>query len=35
VRLVFSQGLLVVYLPMWWSLFSFMLGQRRKKLKAD
>ena len=28
------QGLLVVYLPVWWSMFSYMLAQRRKKLSS-
>lgn len=27
-----SQGLLVIYLPVWFNLYSYMLSQRRKKV---
>ena len=29
------QGLLAVYPFAWWSMYSYMLGQRGKKLKAE
>lgn len=33
--IILLQGLLVAYPLLWWSMYSYMLQQRRKKLKSE